>query len=292
MSSSYYHQKVDIDEEESVYNLIEKPVEVREKKEMYRSAYPGTTPPSYSTFALKNTSKPGVANAGGSYFDLDVLGGHHTMKKSFATMGRPVKHDVKPDSFTKKNQGHYSDVIKTMETQKTKKFERTLPEGVSKRPPIPKKDEKPIMGLITKKNYVVSNAVDNILSAPRKVKQPEPLWTQKAEYGKVPDYLAKIKQEMQDEYEYIQSLQQQNDTTGKSMRKLSEDEKESLIDGLRKKWNELHERYQSFSFAMPNDKVHIQRKEAVEQQMDEIEKSIIKLSKQNIFVYDEEDIGY
>ena len=179
-----------------------------------------------------------------------------------------------------------------MESQKSKKFERTMPDSLAKRPSVPKKDEKPIMGLISKKNFVVSNAVDNILSAPKKVKQPEPLWTQKAEFGKVPDYLGKIKQEIQDEYEYIQQLQQQHETSGKAMKKLSEDEKENLIDGLRQKWNELHERYQSFSFAMPNDKVHIQRREAVENQMDAIEKSIIKLSKQNIFVYDDEDIDY
>ena len=290
--SSYFHQRVNEDEEESVYNLIEQPVEIREKGEMYRSAYPGTTPPSYSTFGLKNTTKPGIANAGGNYHDLDMHGGQYKIKKGNATMGKSVKKDVRPDSFMKKTQGQYTEVLRTMSSQRTQKFERTLPEGVSKRAPIPKKDEKPIMGLISKKNYVVSNAVDNILSAPKKVKQPEALWTQKAEFGKVPDYLVKIKQEIQDEYEYINQLQQQTQTSGKSMRRLTEEEKESLIDGLRQKWNALHEKYQSFSFAMPSDKVHIQRKEAVEEQMDQIEKSIIKLSKQHIYVYDDEDVDY
>ncbi|EFC46066.1 predicted protein [Naegleria gruberi] len=190
--SNYYHQRLDTEEEESVYNLIEKPVEVVEKKEMYRSAYPGTTPPSYSTFGLNNTTKPGIANAGGSYYDLDHSGGHHKLKKSSATMGKTVKHDVRSDSFTKKKQGIYTDTLRTMESQKSKKFERTMPDTLSKRPAVPKKEEKPIMGLISKKNFVVSNAVDNILSAPKKVKQPEPLWTQKAEFGKVPDYLSKI----------------------------------------------------------------------------------------------------
>ena len=32
--------------------------------------------------------------------------------------------------------------------------------------PIPSKDEKPIMGLVSDKNFIVSNAVENILAAP------------------------------------------------------------------------------------------------------------------------------
>ena len=34
----------------------------------------------------------------------------------------------------------------------------------AKKPAIPKKDEKPIMGLVSEKNYVVANAVENILA--------------------------------------------------------------------------------------------------------------------------------
>jgi hypothetical protein len=33
-----------------------------------------------------------------------------------------------------------------------------------KKPDVPKKDEKPIMGLISDKNYIVANAVENILA--------------------------------------------------------------------------------------------------------------------------------
>jgi hypothetical protein len=33
-----------------------------------------------------------------------------------------------------------------------------------KRAPVPKKDEKPIMGLVSDKNYIVANAVENILA--------------------------------------------------------------------------------------------------------------------------------
>jgi hypothetical protein len=33
-----------------------------------------------------------------------------------------------------------------------------------KRPAVPKKDEKPIMGLVSDKNFIVANAVENILA--------------------------------------------------------------------------------------------------------------------------------
>ena len=34
----------------------------------------------------------------------------------------------------------------------------------AKKPPVPKKDEKPIQGLVSDKNYIVANAVENILA--------------------------------------------------------------------------------------------------------------------------------
>jgi len=56
---------------------------------------------------------------------------------------------------------------------------------------VPKKDEKPIMGLNSKKNFIITNAVENILSAPKLIKD-DPQWTKKKDYGKVPDYLSRI----------------------------------------------------------------------------------------------------
>lgn len=38
-----------------------------------------------------------------------------------------------------------------------------------KKAPVPKKDEKPIMGLVSDKNFIVANAVENILAGKRTV---------------------------------------------------------------------------------------------------------------------------
>lgn len=40
--------------------------------------------------------------------------------------------------------------------------------GEKRKPAVPKQDEKPIMGLRTTKNFITQNAVENIMSVPRK----------------------------------------------------------------------------------------------------------------------------
>lgn len=45
-----------------------------------------------------------------------------------------------------------------------------------KKPEVPKSVEKPIMGLSSRKNFIISNAVENILSAP-KVMKDDMNWT-------------------------------------------------------------------------------------------------------------------
>jgi len=77
-----------MEDEESVYNLIEKPVELVQKPPMYRSKYPSTIAPTASTFALKNTSKPGITNLSGNYNHPDKIGGDHKMIRSNATFGK------------------------------------------------------------------------------------------------------------------------------------------------------------------------------------------------------------
>jgi len=46
--------------------------------------------------------------------------------------------------------------------------------------------------LSSKKNYVITNAVENILSQPRVIPEDENYLTKK-DYGRTPDYLNKIK---------------------------------------------------------------------------------------------------
>lgn len=71
---------------------------------------------------------------------------------------------------------------------------------------MPKKADKPIMGLVSDKNYIVANAVENILAAPKVVENADKDFLKKKTYGKVPNYLTKIKKEIDDEYQLVQDL--------------------------------------------------------------------------------------
>ena len=62
------------------------------------------------------------------------------------------------------------------------KYERAGPKKV----PVPIKDEKPIMGLVSDKNFIVSNAVENILAAPKLPANSNKDYLKKKNYGKVP----------------------------------------------------------------------------------------------------------
>lgn len=61
---------------------------------------------------------------------------------------------------------------------------------------MPLANEKPVMGLKSGKNFVVTNAVENILSVP-KVTKEEVNYVNKKDYGKVPQYLDKVKSSIQ-----------------------------------------------------------------------------------------------
>merc|ERR1711976_982491 len=97
-------------------------------------------------------------------------------------------------------------------------------------PVVPKNGDKPIHGLVSDKNFIVANAVENILAAP------------KLPAGKDKDY-------------------------------------------LKKKWEELHHKFQKESIHSKLDTLGKKnRKENLEKEMDQVEADIKKLSKNYIFV--------
>lgn len=72
-----------------------------------------------------------------------------------------------------------------------------------KKPLVPKKDEKPIHGLVSDKNFIVANAVENILAAPKLPVSKDKDFLKKKNFGKTPKYLEKIKNEITDEYNLV-----------------------------------------------------------------------------------------
>ena len=113
-----------------------------------------------------------------------------------------------------------------------------------KRAPGPKKDEKPIMGLVSDKNYIVANAVENILAAPKLPGNTDKDYLNKKNFGKVPQYIQKIKREIEDEYQMVREMQiEEENERDKQKFLMTDDERKELIAALKKKWEVVHKEY-------------------------------------------------
>jgi hypothetical protein len=192
--------------EESIFNLIPKEAYVPPKQPRHKSKHDPKAIPTASTFALRTTSKPGVSNLAGH---LEGETNTHSQKAMAATIGLP-KGQAKPNSqqFRLKGTGTFQLPegklkIRSDSFDLATKFNRDQVKKV----PVPKRDEKPIMGLVSDKNFIVSNAVENILAAPNLPVNKEKDFLKKKNYGKVPKYLQRIKNEIEDEFQLVREMQ-------------------------------------------------------------------------------------
>ena len=165
---------------ESIFNLIPEPFLPDPKQPMYRSKFPGS---------VAGMRKPAA-----------TMGVPHTVVDSnqFLKKGSSAEHKVSaPEAVG----------VQRRDTSHVKA-------------PVPKRDEKPVMGLISQKNFVTANAVDNILSVPKKDTRQGVNYLQKQDYGKVPGYLTRVKEQIKDEYGMIEEMQQRNQPNWDDLQKV------------------------------------------------------------------------
>merc|ERR1712066_642804 len=98
---------------------------------------------------------------------------------------------------------------------------KTLHSGGKKGGPPRRSEAKPVMNLVTSKNFIVANAVETILAAPKKVTVEVKDYLKKEDYGKVPRYLTQVKSDIDAEYEYIRQLEEQR-MDGPSVQQIDE----------------------------------------------------------------------
>ncbi len=84
-----------------------------------------------------------------------------------------------------------------------KKFNRT---SGARKAAVPRREDRPVYGLKTSKNFVVSNAVENILAAPNVKPPSEKNYAKKKDYGKVPGYLKKNYNEIEEEFQQVRGM--------------------------------------------------------------------------------------
>ena len=143
------------------------------------------------------------------------------------------------------------------------------------------------MRLQSTKNFIAANAIENILAKPPVVVE-EMKATSKKDYGKVPEYLLTIKQQIQHEKqraldEYEKSLQ--NESNG-ATRPMSEDERDELLYQLKIKWAKLNNAYAGLSFSLDVPS-HKRRKESLEKEMTQLEKDIKSLQGKQVVVMED-----
>jgi len=270
--------------EESIYQILPPPVVVPPKVPLHKSKFPGTVPPSASTFGLGRSQS--VKNIAGEL--LETHKGHLDHRKDHATLGLP------PGSFHPDPTKILGKCSKTPKVASLSKVRASNPELLrpkevrkSEKPPVPRVDEKPIMNLVSSKNFVTANAVENILAAPKKVGQEVKDYLNKADYGKVPAYITQIKRDIAEEYDYIRRLQEEEEEAERnaSVRQLTEDEKNALIEGLKAKWEKVNTDYQATTHITNLDSTgKKRRKELYEALLTQIEKDIEKLHKRAVLV--------
>lgn len=264
--------------EESIYNLIPKIVVQPPKPERYRSKHDPTTKPTGSTFGAHGKTLVEGSN----------LGESTKMEKPASARGfGRVSTKPDPKGFIKKGERCSSSV------DKNKKPDKFLYPDETKKPAVVKKDEKPIMGLKSSKNYVTANAVETILAVPgnrARVNNEPPQYVKKEDYGKIPGYLNQVKEEIHFENELIEEFVRQNknlieEDEGGKVDPIDERERMELLDALKAKWDHVNAKYQKLCHNVVFDTLgKVRRKETFEKELDQLEKDIELLQKGQIVV--------
>lgn len=233
----------------------------------------------------KTPKKPPKAERHVSKFHSTVKDEQKQKKKESKTMG-PAKVPLnEPEKFLKKRS-------KLQQLPEKKGFK--YPDEEKRRAAVPNHTEKPVMGFKSDKNFISTNAIDNIMSVPKKpaanyadtrngtihTLEPSgltPKYLKKKEYGKTPTYLVKRKEEVQRAQEQYEHYVQESLKRG-AMKSLNESERQNIISGLKANWEEIHHQYQGLS-VVTDTAPKKNRKERMEAEMDQLEKDIDLLEK-------------
>ncbi|CAK6432822.1 unnamed protein product [Pipistrellus nathusii] len=211
------------------------------------------------------------------------------MKKSktaMKTMGPPKVDVPSPKDFLKKHS-------KEKAVPPKKKFDRLD----TKKPPVPLRTDHPVMGVQSGKNFINTNAADVIMGV---AKKPKPIYVDKRtgdkhdlensglvpkyinkkDYGITPEYICKRNEEVknaQEEYDnYIQESLRKA-----AMKRLSDEEREGVLQGLKKNWEEVHKEFQSLSVFVDSLPKKI-RKQKLEEEMKQLEHDIGVIEKHKV----------
>lgn len=239
---------------ESIYNLIPQQERVRQKPAMYRSRHD----PKKQVDSTFNTKK--------------------------VTTRRLNTQKPDPKKFLTRGQGN------TVNRTRSAPANVTRQKRVNKKPSVPRRTEKPIHGLQSSKDFVVGNAVENILAVPMRRQAPKVNYLKKKDYGRVPEYLQHVKADIEEEKRVINEYfgDQQAAHQQQQGELLPDSERQDVLRKLKAKWAHANERYQKITHNTLLDTIgKVRRKEQCEKELEQLQKDIEKLStKRPIMIVD------
>ncbi|XP_051007197.1 enkurin isoform X1 [Acomys russatus] len=221
-----------------------------------------------------------------SVFTSSVKDDLKKFKTAMKTMG-PAKVEVpSPKDFLKKHSKEKPLPPKT-------KFNRDVP----KKPAVPLRTDHPIMGIQSGKNFINTNAADVIMGVARK---PKPIYVDKRtgdkhdletsgllpkyinkkDYGITPEYICKRNEDVKKAQEEYNKYVQEN-LKKAAMKRLSDEEREAVLQGLKKNWEEVHKEFQSLSVFIDSIPKKI-RKQKLEEEMRQLEHDISVIAKHKV----------
>jgi hypothetical protein len=267
--------------EESVYSLIPPAQSEKERSAMYRSKHSTTVvPPTASTFGFHGTAKV-LSNVAGE--PEHVIAAPHPSKRAGATFGKSVSGTIDPHAFLKKMTG--AEKAKSTSDRNRSLSPRRSHSSEAKRAAVPKREEKPIMGLKTDKNFVVANAVEAILAAPKRPPASADRAVERQTYGQLPEYLQEIKAQLKSAAS-AHAHDQERAAAASKAQELSDAEVNELRDQLVARRAVLNKQYLTLSVNLQTSG-QLKRKEHLERDLQAVENAIAKLSKKRIVVVDD-----
>ncbi|XP_077160527.1 enkurin [Paroedura picta] len=162
---------------------------------------------------------------------------------------------------------------------------------------VPHRTDHPIMGIQSHKNFINTNAANVIMGVPKK---PVPLcvdkyqgdkflletsglvprYLKKKDYGVTPEYVIRRNEEAkraQEAYDaYVKKTLRE-----RAMKRLTDEEREELLDGLKKNWEHVHQAFQSLSVEIDTLPKKL-NKERLELQMKQLEHDISTIEKHKV----------
>ncbi|KAM4687341.1 enkurin [Discoglossus pictus] len=214
-------------------------------------------------------------------------------KTAYKTLGPPKVDVPSPNEYLQK---HTNELKLAQKSDTTEKPPRCLDEE-RRRPPVPRRTEQPIMGVQTNKSFIKTNVAEAVMAVPKK---PQPIFVdtkkgarhlletsglvpkyiKRKDYGSTPEYLVKRNEEAKRAQEEYDAYVKEHLKKG-LMKQLSDEERQSVLEGLKKNWDELHHDYQSLSVVIdtPPKKAH---KERLEAEMRHLERDIELIERHKI----------